>query len=278
MICEKCGKEHDGTYGTGRFCSKGCAHARILSEETKHKISASLIKKGGKIKKCNFCGNPINIGDHTLCKKHQSIKWYKNLIPFGFDYSKIGTDAFFNEYEKAINLLVSEYLNNHLSPKDIYDKYNCSKYINHSETILWILKKIGINTRGWSESTKNAIFQGKKVIPSPYGFCSCWHITWNNKEVFLRSSYELDYAKELDIQQIEYEVEFLKIKYFDSQKKEYRCAIPDFYFPDTNTIVEVKSNWTLDIQNMKDKFKAYKEQGYNCKLLYEHKFVDLYLL
>ena len=45
MICEKCGKEHDGTYGTGRFCSKGCAHARILSEETKHKISASLIKK-----------------------------------------------------------------------------------------------------------------------------------------------------------------------------------------------------------------------------------------
>jgi hypothetical protein len=24
MICEFCGKEHDGSYGSGRFCSKSC--------------------------------------------------------------------------------------------------------------------------------------------------------------------------------------------------------------------------------------------------------------
>jgi len=23
-ICENCGKEHDGSYGSGRFCSKSC--------------------------------------------------------------------------------------------------------------------------------------------------------------------------------------------------------------------------------------------------------------
>ena len=87
----------------------------------------------------------------------------------------------------------------------------------------------------------------------------------------MRSSYELDYAKQLDEQQIDYEVEFKHIKYWDSQKEEYRCAIPDFYLPETNTIVEIKSDYTLDIQNMKDKFKAYKELGYNTKLICEHK-------
>lgn len=27
-ICEKCGKEHDGTYGSGRFCCSYCASIR----------------------------------------------------------------------------------------------------------------------------------------------------------------------------------------------------------------------------------------------------------
>ena len=58
----------------------------------------------------------------------------------------------------------------------------------------------------------------------------------------------------------------------------YRCAIPDFYIPDKNLIIEVKSNYTLDIQNMKDKFKQYTILGYNTKLVLEHKDVDLYSL
>ena len=53
----------------------------------------------------------------------------------------------------------------------------------------------------------------------------------------------------------------MRIKYFDSQKNEYRCAIPDFYLPDENLIVEIKSDYTLDEQNMKDKKKAYLENG-----------------
>lgn len=98
-----------------------------------------------------------------------------------------------------------------------------------------------------------------------------WHITWNNKEVYLRSSFELDYAKELNEKQIDYEVEFKHIKYWDSQKQEYRCAIPDFYIPSENLIIEIKSSYTLDEQNMKDKFKAYKDLGYNTKLICDHK-------
>lgn len=41
-ICEKCGREHDGSFGSGRFCSKSCANARTHSEETKNKIRESV--------------------------------------------------------------------------------------------------------------------------------------------------------------------------------------------------------------------------------------------
>ena len=40
-------------------------------------------------------------------------------------------------------------------------------------------------------------------------------------------------------------------------------------------IVEIKSDWTLNIQEMKDKVKAYNDLGYNFKLILEHQEVDL---
>ena len=45
MICEKCGKEHDGTFGSGRFCSRSCANAHFHSKEQKEKISNSVKKR-----------------------------------------------------------------------------------------------------------------------------------------------------------------------------------------------------------------------------------------
>lgn len=64
MICEYCGKEHDGAFGSGRFCSKHCSIAfsntkRKVSEETKRKISNSLAKYK-KARYCKFCGKILN--------------------------------------------------------------------------------------------------------------------------------------------------------------------------------------------------------------------------
>ena len=44
MKCEKCKKEHDGKYGSGRFCSRSCANARCLFNraEVNAKISKAL--------------------------------------------------------------------------------------------------------------------------------------------------------------------------------------------------------------------------------------------
>lgn len=50
MICETCGKEHDGSYGSGRFCSEKCARSFSTSknrEEINRKRSNTL--KGHKV-------------------------------------------------------------------------------------------------------------------------------------------------------------------------------------------------------------------------------------
>ena len=50
MICENCGKEHDGTYGSGRFCSKSCSisfgnknRKNVNRNSINQKISQGLI-------------------------------------------------------------------------------------------------------------------------------------------------------------------------------------------------------------------------------------------
>ena len=35
-ICENCGNEHDGSYGSGRFCSNHCRHVFIGKQTKKH--------------------------------------------------------------------------------------------------------------------------------------------------------------------------------------------------------------------------------------------------
>jgi len=47
-ICEYCRKEHDGSYGSGRFCSKHCRGAAA---------SKGKKRKKSYIWKCPFCEN-----------------------------------------------------------------------------------------------------------------------------------------------------------------------------------------------------------------------------
>lgn len=100
------------------------------------------------------------------------------------------------------------------------------------------------------------------------------HSTWNGKVVTYNSSYELDYCRLLDSLQIDYQMESLYIEYFNTHKNRLAHAIPDFYLPDSNTIVEIKGAYTYDQQEMKDRMLAYKKLGYNFKLVLEHKEYD----
>lgn len=75
---------------------------------------------------------------------------------------------------------------------------------------------------------------------------------------------------QLDRQHICYKVEAMRIEYFDSIKNQARIAVPDFFLPETNTIVEIKSSFTYNYQNMLDKSSQYKQLGYNFILILDH--------
>lgn len=41
-ICERCGKEHDASFASGRFCSRSCSNGARHTEESRAKISQKL--------------------------------------------------------------------------------------------------------------------------------------------------------------------------------------------------------------------------------------------
>jgi hypothetical protein len=305
MICKKCGcifNEKYSKYSNGDFCSLFCARSY-----------SSKIVKGSKIVQCIVCGKPIEVyircsnnnkcdtcspyikiivnGKKKVVKRksikkcsccgeliclHKKICNKRKLIPslvkyFGFNKKCIGSLEYYNEFDRIKNIIENEYYNNHIGIIGLSELYGHKNIRN-----FWkILKSIGISIRSCSNGLKNAILYGKKTSFNNFKYKSGWHETWNGKQVFYRSSYELDYCNELDEKHINYEMEKLRILYWDSQKHVQRVAIPDFYLPDNNEIIEIKSNWTYDEINMKDKLKSYKEHGYKFKLILEHK--EIYL-
>lgn len=273
-FCINCGCIIEN-YGI-KFCSHTCSASytnknRIHSEETKKKISSSLKKdKPPKIKLCKCCGQETCL-NNDVCN-HHSINWFKNLVPFGFDVRTIGTININKEYFKTKNLLLSEYIDNKLSPKEIAYKYN---YIYKSENLLHVLKKMNVNTRSSSDSVRNAILTGRLNNNlndiTNYKFKQGWFKKWNGDKIFYRSSYELDYINLLNEHKVDFEVEYFRIEYWDTIQQKYRVAIPDIYIKNENKIIEIKSNFTFNKQNIIDKFNEYIKMGYNVELELEHK-------
>ena len=298
--CLNCGKEIDIILDPNKknrkFCSRSCATSYTnrlrgpRSQEVRQKISNTLKTKNVKTNKiekyyykygkhrssredkfCYICGQK-KCDNLEVCK--HMLSWFDNLIPFGFNIKTIKTVDVYKEYYKVKDLLEKEYFDNQLSIGEIKRKYN---YPYSTERLVKVFKSMSINLRSLSDATQNAIKNERLNIPTnSFSHYKCgWHTTWDNRQVFLRSSYELDYAQELDQQQIYYEVEYFRISYWDNNNKKFRIAIPDFYLPDSQMIVEIKSIYTLQIDNMVDKIKAYKELGFNVKLICEHKEIDI---
>ncbi len=291
MICENCGKEHDGSYGSGRFCSEICARSFSTKNDNKGILKKANCINCGKIiyigkrasikqckcqqckslKICPICGQEYSGKKckNEFCNKH-NIQHFKTLIKyFEFDKTKLGTIEVEKEFLRIREILYNLYWNKHLSTTEIAKLYNYPSPCNLTGKVFVYLN---IPNKKCKEANLENVLEGRNnSLQSPKKYKQEWHKTWEGKEVFLRSSYEIDYANELDKKKIKYEVESLKIKYFNTNLNEYHCAIPDFYLPEINTIVEIKSTWTLDIQEMKDKVKSYKEYGYNFKLILEHK-------
>lgn len=94
MKCEYCGKEHDGSYGSGRFCSESCAKGfstrakrKVINQKLSRKNTGKCYVGNGKqikakqsltendLKKtCLYCGKPLIEVINTLGLKPCVIK------------------------------------------------------------------------------------------------------------------------------------------------------------------------------------------------------------
>jgi len=45
LVCLKCGKEHNGMFGTGVYCSRACANSRKWTQQDKNKKRETVKKK-----------------------------------------------------------------------------------------------------------------------------------------------------------------------------------------------------------------------------------------
>lgn len=237
--------------------------------ERNHESYIKNVKSKPKI--CKICGNDIHKQPcirKDICKKQ--ILFPGLIKHFGFDENKLGSIHAYEEYERIKSILIEDYYDKELSIRDISEKYN-HKMCNIEK----ILKSFKIKLRSMSDSVALFIINKSSHKKNSY-FKQGYYTTWDNKQVFYRSSYELDYCKQLDEQKIKYDVEKLKIPYWDTQLLKIRNAIPDFYLPETNEIVEIKgSHQFYNEQNMRDKFKAYKEYGFKVTYILNHVVINV---
>ena len=91
-VCEKCGKDVYQSYGSGRFCSKECAHSRTQTAEMRMKKSNKLssgnktinifidrIEKESRVREfiCQYCDKKFikarDLSAH-ITKKHINLR------------------------------------------------------------------------------------------------------------------------------------------------------------------------------------------------------------
>lgn len=191
-----------------------------------------------------------------------------NLVKLGFDFSNPNIEE---EYFKIQQMLVTEYFIKSGSMLTIMKQFD----IPSTRTLDILFREFDINSRSFSDASSNAFIEGRsESFSNIHKFVHIWHDTWDGKNFLLRSSHELAFAKLLDQRQEPYQVECMRIRYFDATENKTRVAIPDFYLPRQHKIVEVKSEYWLDSENMESKRLAYQELGYSFALYLEHTLIE----
>jgi hypothetical protein len=118
---------------------------------------------------------------------------------------------------------------------------------HHTEEIyLKMVKRNRQNVRKGKESNfYGKIYHGKGE----------WYTKLDGTQNWMRSSWEIKYAKYLDVKNILWEYE---PKAFEITLNDINCTYrPDFYLVNENKYVEIKGYWRADA---KSKFDAFKEQ------------------
>ena len=205
--------------------------------------------------KCLICGKETKRSTTKFCSRECYYKWRPGKK---FSGPKI------KHKEKPCL-----YCNKIFKPYRGTQKY-CSLSCAGKDVQVEHMKKIGKAWKGIpkSEKQKKALSDFAKTRTGKknpmYGKKAAhgkgeWHKTWDNQEVWTRSSWEKKYLELLDTQKIKYLVESkaFEITYMYEGKKKEGTYRPDVYLVEEDKYIEIKGFWRDDA---KEKYEAMLEQ------------------
>lgn len=287
--CANCGKEiwkypRELEQSQHSFCSNSCSatynnklrgykypdrdeYQQILKEKAKKYRTSKRL--------CCVCGQS-DCQRPDVCKKSMlrmmtSQKEDNNLVKCGFDISTIGTPKVYDEFDRIRDIIYDLYHNHNLSLQDLKDRFDIKRFQNVQN----ILKTLDIPRRTFKEAGLAYAKTHPTITTTPQPAHNCkfktgYYTNTKGEQVYYRSSYELDYMKMLDANNVDYKHEPFRVVYHNSRLNKESYCIPDFFLVESNTVVEIKSAYTYLQQDMIDKMNAYKALGYNFKLVLDH--------
>lgn len=233
MICEKCSSDHDGSYGSGRFCSEKCSRGFStikLRNHINYRVSKKFSERRVNNSKCKRCGTEYfksRRDNRSLFCSKECKKEY-NVIPKNCCYC-----GSFYETKRESSL---------------YCSVSCSgsskrgkKYSRSTENSGG--SRINIERSEEYKRIRSASNKGGKV--KWIDFIKC-----NGEFVKLQGSYEYRFAKILD----KIDPDWIKPT-IHNREHQFRWEdslgiihwyTPDFWSPKFNRYFETKGYWSKD--------------------------------
>ena len=242
MICENCGKEHDGSYGSGRFCSKICCSTYNLSLG-RHKPKPNRKYKGKGNWECKFCHQMFD--SRRLLQKHRrENNHYFNNNKYAHSTSLCENPicSFCGEkHETKSGMTLHQRLCKKNPNRDINFLNKLSEiHKNVKEETRLKLSQLANNNHFWKYKRNSIIYESKQ-----------------NGSIRLDSSWELIVAKRLDELNLNWCRPNIRLPYIDKNNIE-RGYFPDFYVKDFKCFIEVKHPYYVKEQNENGKIDYLK--------------------
>ena len=161
-ICETCQKEHDGTYGSGRFCSQVCSrkYSSIINKEQKNRNLSIALKKSA-------ANNP-DYGFKNPNRRKAAIL--------------VGTKSRKSKYiEKIHDPNIRKYISTDAQRKLVISEQNgCCNVCGNSE---WLGNPITLELEHKDGNTTNNVRQNLEALcPNCHSYTKTWRGRNKNKE------------------------------------------------------------------------------------------------
>lgn len=294
--CEYCNKEHDGSYGSGRFCNKSCV-AGYATRDKRNEINKKISKSLRFIlceRICPNCGKyfqPTNMR-HTFCNKVCSGKYYaKNNFPTNnklehlkqsngtykcpeCDRTFITIHGLHPHFWRAHTEEGMSYARNGLGgpgwnkglTKETDERVkraadaklgrHHTKETKEKLSKVWLGKKHTKKTKSKISKKRKEWFKNGGTNPNA-GRCMKYHYQSSIAgEISLDGTWELQTAIFFDCSELKWRRNTKGFKYINPETKQESIYIPDFYVYDWNTYIEVKG-YISEID--KAKWKQFQE-------------------